>query len=80
MRIHLHFTDGQTIELKKSGLPDLVVWNPWSEVIKTFSDLKPDEWVNFVCTEAGHVASKIELEPGHVYEASQTLNILNAEF
>uniref|UniRef100_A0A0A9W6P5 glucose-6-phosphate 1-epimerase n=2 Tax=Lygus hesperus TaxID=30085 RepID=A0A0A9W6P5_LYGHE len=68
--------DGQTLELKKSGLPDLTVWNPWSEEIKTFSDLEPNEWTDFVCAEAGHVFSQIELLPGCDYEASQTLSIL----
>ncbi|KAF6213301.1 hypothetical protein GE061_011019 [Apolygus lucorum] len=68
--------DGQTLKLTKSGLPDLVVWNPWSEEIKTFSDLQPNEWTDFVCAEAGHVVSQIELLPGCDYQATQTLSIL----
>ncbi|BES91937.1 Aldose 1-epimerase [Nesidiocoris tenuis] len=67
---------GKTIELKKSGLPDLVVWNPWSEASKTFTDLKPYDWKDYVCTEAGSVVKQIVIGPGQNYVATQILTVL----
>ena len=35
---------GSSIEIRKSGLPDTVVWNPWIEKAKAMGDFGDEEY------------------------------------
>lgn len=53
------------------GVKSTVIWNPWIEKARAFSDLDDDEWRNFVCIESGVIADDaVSLAAGQSYEMS----------
>ncbi|XP_038071543.1 putative glucose-6-phosphate 1-epimerase [Patiria miniata] len=64
---------GKTIIIKKTNLPDTVVWNPWEEKAKAMSDFGDDEYPKMLCVEAGHVSSPVTLDPGASFVAGQVI-------
>ncbi|CCE64139.1 hypothetical protein TPHA_0G02980 [Tetrapisispora phaffii CBS 4417] len=60
--------------LKRSNLPDAVVWNPWIEKSSGMGDFEPkDGYLQMVCVEPGHVHDLVKLAPGETWNASQKL-------
>lgn len=61
----------------RDNLPDVVVWNPWTEKAAGMGDFEPkDGWKTMVCVEAGSVSSWTKLEKGDVFEGAQTIYAL----
>lgn len=57
------------IVIEKEGSNSTVVWNPWSEKAKAFSDFGDDEWQRMVCVESANAADNaITLGPGESHE------------
>lgn len=54
----------RTFVLRKDGLPDAVVWNPWDKKAKAMSDFGDDEYKHMLCVEAAVVEKPITLKPG----------------
>ena len=64
------------IRLTTSGSKTLVVWNPGAEFIKTFADLPPEGWRNYVCLEAANCgADVIELGTDDSHVLQQTISV-----
>ncbi|CCH41241.1 Mediator of RNA polymerase II transcription subunit 14 [Wickerhamomyces ciferrii] len=60
--------------LKRSGLPDIVVWNPWINKSESIGDFLPKSgYKNMVCIEPGYVHEFKTLQPGETWNASQLL-------
>lgn len=57
------------VGLRKRGLPELVVWNPFAEKTRALPDMPDDAWRSFVCVEPAAVYPLLELSPGQVYDA-----------
>jgi glucose-6-phosphate 1-epimerase len=60
------------VTVDKAESKTTVVWNPWSELIKTLPDLTPHCWVTMVCIETANVGpNAITLASGeqHTMEA-----------
>ncbi|KAL8114077.1 hypothetical protein AgCh_021093 [Apium graveolens] len=55
----------RTIVIKKEGLPDAVVWNPWEKKsqVKT-DDFHNDEYRRMVCIDGAAIERPIALKPG----------------
>ena len=56
-----------------SGTRNAVVWNPWSERIKTFDDLAPDDYTRMLCVEPvnrGDTAITLESGERHTLKMS----------
>jgi len=53
----------RTFELRKEGLPDAVVWNPWDKKAKAIPDFGDEEYKQMVCIEAATVENPIILKP-----------------
>ncbi|XP_033634912.1 putative glucose-6-phosphate 1-epimerase [Asterias rubens] len=66
-------TTGKTVIIKKTNLPDTVVWNPWEEKAKAMGDFGDDEYPKMLCVEAGHVSSPVTLDPGASFIAGQVI-------
>ena len=62
--------------LVRDNLPDVVVWNPWTDKAAGMADFEPkDAWRRMVCVEAGSVSSWTRLEKGDVFEGAQTIYV-----
>jgi glucose-6-phosphate 1-epimerase len=60
--------------VKRSNLPDIVVWNPWIAKSKGMTDFEPKSgYHKMVCIEPGHVHDFVELAPGQSWTASQII-------
>jgi len=70
---HILKYEGRTIEIRKSGLPDTVLWNPWIEKAKGMKDFRDDEYLEMVCIEAGKVVERQILKAGEVWTCEQVL-------
>ncbi|KAK9497430.1 hypothetical protein O3M35_004139 [Rhynocoris fuscipes] len=66
---------GRKMRIQKYNFPDTVVWNPWSDHSKDYTDFGDDEFPNMICVESGHVSSPVILLPGTAFEASQILQV-----
>jgi glucose-6-phosphate 1-epimerase len=54
----------RSIHIAKQNSRSTVVWNPWAEGAKTFSDLGEDEWPHMLCVEGSNILQNIvELAP-----------------
>ncbi|MFJ5297213.1 D-hexose-6-phosphate mutarotase [Pseudomonas sp. NPDC088368] len=47
------------IQIQTQGSKSSVVWNPWIEKTKTFSDMQADGWKSMVCVETANVMTDI---------------------
>ncbi|CAK7898458.1 glucose-6-phosphate 1-epimerase [[Candida] anglica] len=62
--------------VKRTNLPDCVVWNPWIKKSAGMADFAPkDGYKNMLCIEPGHVDSFIKLSGGEKWTAAQELSI-----
>ncbi|CAI5759933.1 unnamed protein product [Candida verbasci] len=61
--------------LKRTNLPDSVVWNPWIKKSEGMADFEPkDGYLNMLCVEPGHVNSMILLNSKDKWNASQEIS------
>lgn len=61
--------------VKRENLPDVVVWNPWTEKSNGMADFEPKSgFKEMVCVEPGYVTDFVTLQPGKTWNASQILS------
>jgi glucose-6-phosphate 1-epimerase len=66
---------GRSITLEKTGFPDAVLWNPWSERAAALPDLEPEGYMRFLCLEPAAILHPISLAPNTSWTGAQTLII-----
>lgn len=67
---------GRSISIRKEGLPDAVLWNPWAEKANGMADMGHDQYRNFLCVEPAVAASgPIQLQPGQSWSGTQILSL-----
>ena len=67
--------NNRTIQIKKTNLPDAVVWNPWVDKCKATSDLGDSDYEKFLCVEAAAIQNPVKLAPGETWVCSQVLRV-----
>ncbi len=60
-------------EVRATGFPDVVVWNPGAGKGATLADLEPDGYRHYVCVEAAVVGTPIQLAPGASWQGKQVI-------
>ncbi|ONI16563.1 hypothetical protein PRUPE_3G106800 [Prunus persica] len=70
----------RTFVLRKDGLPDAVVWNPWDKKAKAISDFGDDEYKHMLCVEAACVEKPITLKPGEEWRGRQELSAVPSSY
>eukprot|EP00899_Mesostigma_viride_P006635 jgi/Mesvir1/15973/Mv26462-RA.2 len=84
-RIYLDAPDSITVvdagksrplQLRKQGLPDAVVWNPWEAKAKSTKDLKDDDYLRMFCVESGVMGVPVTLPPGQTWQGVQQVCVL----
>ncbi|MEW6167066.1 MAG: D-hexose-6-phosphate mutarotase [Pseudomonadota bacterium] len=61
------------LQVRASGFPDCVIWNPGAEKAAALADLDADGHLRFVCIEAAVIGRPVRLEPGASWSGTQTL-------
>ncbi|KAG2699412.1 hypothetical protein I3760_07G192200 [Carya illinoinensis] len=70
----------RTFVLRKDGLPDAVVWNPWDKKAKAMADFGDDEYKHMLCVEAAAVEKPITLKPGEEWKGRQELSAVPSSY
>lgn len=65
--------NSRNIVVSGSGLPDVVLWNPWIEKTQKFSDMPPDGYKDFVCVEHGVIQAPYSIPAGESWEGAQVI-------
>ncbi|KAB1214470.1 putative glucose-6-phosphate 1-epimerase [Morella rubra] len=70
----------RTFVLRKDGLPDAVVWNPWDKKAKAIPDFGDDDYKHMLCVEAACVEKPIILKPGEEWRGRQELSAVPSSY
>ncbi|XP_076956385.1 putative glucose-6-phosphate 1-epimerase [Bidens hawaiensis] len=70
----------RTFVVRKDGLPDAVVWNPWDKRAKAIADLGDDEYKHMLCVEAAAIEKAITLKPGEEWKGRQELSAVPSSY
>ncbi|XP_059460690.1 putative glucose-6-phosphate 1-epimerase isoform X2 [Corylus avellana] len=70
----------RTFVIRKDGLPDAVVWNPWDKKAKAMTDFGDDEYKHMLCVEAAAVEKPITLKPGEEWRGRQELSAVPSSY
>ncbi|XP_034699925.1 putative glucose-6-phosphate 1-epimerase isoform X1 [Vitis riparia] len=70
----------RTFVIRKDGLPDAVVWNPWDKKAKAMADFGDDEYKHMLCVEAAAVEKPITLKPGEEWRGRQELSAVPSSY
>ncbi|TKY64692.1 putative glucose-6-phosphate 1-epimerase [Spatholobus suberectus] len=70
----------RTFVLRKDGLPDAVVWNPWDKKAKTIADLGDNEYKHMLCVQAACVEKPITLKPGEEWKGRQEISAVPSSY
>jgi D-hexose-6-phosphate mutarotase len=64
----------RTIRVEKSGSASTVVWNPWVEKSKAFTDFGDEDYQRMICVESGNIGeNQITLQPGETSNLKVTV-------
>ncbi|XP_061355944.1 putative glucose-6-phosphate 1-epimerase isoform X2 [Gastrolobium bilobum] len=70
----------RTFVLRKDGLPDAVVWNPWDKKAKTIADFGDNEYKHMLCVQAACVEKAITLKPGEEWKGRQEISAVPSSY
>jgi glucose-6-phosphate 1-epimerase len=66
----------RTFLIKKEGLPDVVVWNPWEKKARALTDLGDDEYRHMLCVDGAAIEKPITLKPGEEWTGKLHLSLV----
>ncbi|KAL2347991.1 hypothetical protein Fmac_001991 [Flemingia macrophylla] len=66
----------RTFVIRKDGLPDIVVWNPWKKKSKAIKDIGNEEYMHMLCVDSASVENPITLKPGQEWTGRLELSLL----
>ncbi|KAG0482453.1 hypothetical protein HPP92_010537 [Vanilla planifolia] len=70
----------RTYVLRKDGLPDAVVWNPWDKKAKAIADLGDEDYKHMLCVEAAAVEKPITIKPGEEWKGRLELSAVPSSY
>ena len=62
----------RTIAIEKSGMSDIVLWNPWIKKSRLLEDFGDEEYRRMACVETGHLRAPAILAPGAQWSGRTT--------
>ncbi|XP_020539513.1 putative glucose-6-phosphate 1-epimerase isoform X1 [Jatropha curcas] len=66
----------RTYTIRKEGLPDIVVWNPWEKKSKSMVDFGDEEYKQMLCVDGAAIEKPITLKPGEEWRGRLELSIV----
>lgn len=70
----------RTYVIRKAGLPDIEVWNPWDKKSKSMGDFGDEEYKQMVCVDAAAIVRPITLKPGEEWTGRVQLKVVPSSF
>uniref|UniRef100_A0A7N0T269 glucose-6-phosphate 1-epimerase n=1 Tax=Kalanchoe fedtschenkoi TaxID=63787 RepID=A0A7N0T269_KALFE len=68
----------RTFVIRKEGLPDIVVWNPWDKKGKAIADLGDGEYRKMLCVDGAALEKPIMLKPGEEWTGQMELSVVQS--
>uniref|UniRef100_A0A6N2MKQ8 glucose-6-phosphate 1-epimerase n=1 Tax=Salix viminalis TaxID=40686 RepID=A0A6N2MKQ8_SALVM len=68
----------RTFAIRKEGLPDVVVWNPWEKKSKSMVDLGDEEYRQMLCVDGAAIEKQITLKPGEEWTGRLELSVVHS--
>ncbi|MFS7969843.1 putative glucose-6-phosphate 1-epimerase [Helianthus anomalus] len=70
----------RTIVLRKEGMVDAVLWNPWDKKAKAILVLGDEDYKTMLCLDAAAVENLISLKPCEDWKGRQELSIVSSSY
>ncbi|KAG4914085.1 hypothetical protein JHK82_054668 [Glycine max] len=70
----------RTFVIRKDGLPDVAVWNPWEKKSKSMSDFGDEEYKQMLCVDGAVIEKPVNLKPGEEWTGRLQLSIVPSSF
>ncbi|GMY30477.1 putative glucose-6-phosphate 1-epimerase [Fagus crenata] len=66
----------RTFSIRKEGLPDVGVWNPWEKKSRSITDFGDEEYKRMLCVDGAAVEKPITLRPGEEWKGRLELSVV----
>ncbi|KAA8548154.1 hypothetical protein F0562_004585 [Nyssa sinensis] len=70
----------RTFVLRKEGMPDAVVWNPWDKKAKALPDLGDEDYTTMLCVDSAAIETPIVLKPLEEWKGRQELSTVSSSY
>nr|XP_043623060.1 putative glucose-6-phosphate 1-epimerase [Erigeron canadensis] len=70
----------RTFVIRKDGLPDVVVWNPWEKKSKAMADMGDEEYKQMVCVDGAVIERPVTLKPGEEWTGRLEILLVPSSF
>ncbi|KAK6920036.1 Aldose 1-/Glucose-6-phosphate 1-epimerase [Dillenia turbinata] len=70
----------RTFVIRKEGLPDVVVWNPWEKKSKAMMDFGDEEYKQMACVDGAAIEKPITLKPGEEWTGRLEISVVPSSF
>ncbi|KNA23053.1 hypothetical protein SOVF_027960 isoform B [Spinacia oleracea] len=70
----------RTYVIRKDGLLDAVVWNPWDKKAKALADFGDNEYKHMLCVEAAAIERPITLKPCEEWTGRQEISTVPSSY
>lgn len=70
----------RTLVLRKEGMADAVVWNPWDKKAKALPDLGDDDYKTMLCVDSAAIEIPITLKPFEEWKGRQELSTVSSSY
>ncbi|PKI79156.1 putative glucose-6-phosphate 1-epimerase [Punica granatum] len=70
----------RTFVLRKDGMPDAVVWNPWDKKAKALPDLGDEEYKTMLRVDSAAIETPIALKPFEEWRGRQEISAVSSSY
>ncbi|MED6193348.1 hypothetical protein PIB30_018500 [Stylosanthes scabra] len=70
----------RTFVIRKEGLPDVGVWNPWDKKAKSMVDMGDEEYKHMLCVDGAVIEKPVILKPGEEWTGRLQLSVVASSF
>lgn len=70
----------KTLVLRKEGLPDAALWNPWDKKAKALPDFGDEDYQVMLCLDSAAVENPITLKPSEEWMGRQELSAVSSSY
>ncbi|KAF5177058.1 Glucose-6-phosphate 1-epimerase [Thalictrum thalictroides] len=70
----------RTFVIRKDGLPDAAVWNPWEKKSRSMTDIGDEEYKQMLCVDAAAIEKPITLKPGEEWTGRFELSVVPSSY
>ncbi|KAL0351050.1 UNVERIFIED_CONTAM: putative glucose-6-phosphate 1-epimerase [Sesamum radiatum] len=70
----------RTFVLRKEGMPDAAVWNPWDKKAKAIPDFGDEDYKTMLCVDSASLETPIALKPCEEWKGRQELTAVSSSY